>query len=445
MIDEKIFKAYDVRGFYPEQLNEKIAYKIAVSYAKKINPKTVIVGKDIRESSDKIYEQLLKGLVDQGVNVKAAGRMTNPMIGFGVWNYSYDGGLIASASHNPIGYGGIKLMKEKAVSIGGSDEELKYGVVNGEFEPSEEKGTIEEVSIKEDYIKFLKTMVDEGKIKKIKVFLDPLYGSVGLIIKDLLSDFPIDAVYNNAEPNPEFGGLAEPNPLNPEVRKGSIEAFMKSGAEFGVIWDGDGDRCFFLDENGNFVDAPYITAALSAYILKKFPGAKIVCDPRIVWPIKKAVKENGGEFFTAKSGYKFIKEKMAEIDGQFGAEMTAHYFFKENQNSDNGIIPFLLMYQIVCETGKKLSEIVAPYREGHVLIEEVKLQVEDPSEMISKIKEAYKDSKQDELDGLTIESDEFRFNLRASNTEPVAKLNMEARSEEIIEREKEKLLKIIGN
>lgn len=444
MIDQKIFKAYDVRGTYPDQLNEEISYKIASSYAKKIKPKTVIVGKDVRAASDAVYEKLIEGLVDQGVNVKAAGRMTNPMIGFGTWYYDFDGGLIASASHNPIGYGGIKMMKKGAVSIAGEDEELKLGVLEWDDAKAEEKGSVEDIDIKGDYIKFLKTFVEEGKLSKIKVFLDPLFGAVGIVIKDLLADFPIDPVYNNVEPDPNFGGLPEPNPLNSSVRQESIEAFKESGADFGVIWDGDGDRCFFLDEKGNFVDAPYITALMSEYILKNNPRGKVVGDPRIIWPIQKATEKMGGEFVSAKSGYRFIKEKMAEVDAVFGAEMTAHYFFKEDHNCDNGIIPFLIVLQIVCESGKKLSELVAPYKEGHVLIEEVKLKIEDPSELIAKIKEEYRDYDQNELDGLTVQSDEFRFNLRASNTEPVAKLNMEAISEEIVIKEKNKLLNIIG-
>lgn len=444
MIDQKIFKAYDVRGLYPDQLNEEIAYRIAVSYAKKLKPNTVIVGKDVRTASDEIYEKLIEGLVDQGVNVKVAGRMTNPMIGFATWYYDYDGGIIASASHNPVGYGGIKMMRKGAVSIAGEDTELKAGVLGGDIAKSEQEGSVDEVDIKADYIKFLKNFVEIEKLTKIKVFLDPLYGSVGIVIKDLLRDFPIEPIYNNADPDSGFGGLVEPNPLNSEVRKCSIEAFKASGAEFGVIWDGDGDRCFFLDEEGNFIDAPYITALLAEHILRKNPGAKVVGDPRIVWPIEKATKDNGGEFVPAKSGYRFIKEKMAEVEAAFGAEMTAHYFFKEDKNCDNGIIPFLILLGIVCESGKKLSQLVAPYKEGHVLIEEVKLTIEDPSDLIAKIKDEYKEFKQNELDGLTVESDEFRFNLRASNTEPVAKLNMEAKSQGVIEKEKTKLLSIIN-
>lgn len=444
MIDEKIFKAYDVRGLYPEQLNEDIAYKIAVSYAQKVKPDTVIVGKDVRTASDAVYDKLIEGLVDQGVNVKAAGRMTNPMIGFGTWFYDYDGGLIASASHNPVGYGGIKMMQKGAVSIAGEDTQLKTGVLEGDFAKADQKGSVEEVDIKADYIKFLRDFVEIEKLTNIKVFLDPLYGAVGIVIKDLLRDFPIEPIYNNADPDSRFGGLAEPNPLNSEVRKGSIESFKSSGAEFGVIWDGDGDRCFFLDERGEFVDAPYITALITEHVLSRNPGAKVVGDPRIIWPIEQATSKNGGEFVLAKSGYRFIKEKMAEVDAVFGAEMTAHYFFKEDKNCDNGIIPFLIVLGIVCETGKKLSELVAPYKQNHVLIEEVKLAVEDPSEMIKKIKGAYSEYNQSELDGLTIESEEFRFNLRASNTEPVAKLNMEAKTQEIIQREKDKLLNVIG-
>ncbi len=442
-INEKIFKAYDVRGIYPDQLNGEIAYKIAVSYAKKIKPKQVIVGKDMRQASDEIYDQIVEGLIDQGVDVFLAGRMTNPMIGFATWFYAYDGGIIASASHNPVGYGGIKMMSKGAVSIPGEDTELKSGVIEGNFDSLGDKGSATEVNINKDYIKFLLKFVNISKLKKTKIFFDPLYGSVGLIIKDLLNELPVEPVYNNADPDQNFGGLSEPNPLNSQVRGGSVEKFKKSGAEFGVIWDGDGDRCFFLDEAGNFIDAPYITALLCEQLSKKYPKLKVVGDARIIWPIEKAVTENDGQFFSTKAGYRFLKEKMLKEGAEFGAEMTAHYFFKENHYCDNGIIPFLLVWQIISESGQKLSQLLSKYQAGHALSEEIKFQVEDPAEMIKTVKENYREFSQNELDGLTVESPEFRFNLRGSNTEPVVKLNMEAKSQEILKREKEKLLSIV--
>jgi phosphomannomutase len=285
--------------------------------------------------------------------------------------------------------------------------------------------------------------IDRSKIKKLKVFLDPLYGSVGLIIKNLIAELEIDPVYFQAEPDANFGGLSEPNPLNPEIRERSLKECKKSGADFGVMWDGDGDRCFFIDEFGNFIDAPYITAVLSQHILKKNYGAKIVSDPRILWPVTKAVDENGGKLIISKSGYRFIKEKMADVDAIFGAEMTAHYFFKENHNSDNGIIPFLLMLEILSTSNKKLSELVAPFKAGHFMIDEIKIKISDFSALSEKIKSHYCEFQQNEIDGLTIESDNLRFNIRGSNTEPGVKLNMEAKSKEILESEKEKLLNLI--
>ncbi|MCX6810749.1 MAG: phosphomannomutase/phosphoglucomutase [Candidatus Berkelbacteria bacterium] len=440
-IDQTIFKAYDVRGIYPEQINGEIAYKIAVAYANKIQPKTVIIGKDIRVASDDICENIVRGLVDSGVSVKAAGRMTNPMIGFGTWFYDFDGGIIASASHNPIGYGGIKTMKKDAVTIPGED--LKDPVVNNQLKISEQKGSVEEINIADDYEKFLLTQIDRKKIKKLKVFIDPLFGSVGLIIKDIVSKLNIEPVYYQSDPDANFGGLSEPNPLNPEIREKSLVEFKKSGADFGVMWDGDGDRCFFIDELGNFIDAPYITAVLSEYILQKNSGAKIVSDPRILWPISKVVKENGGELVISKSGYRFIKEKMVEVDAVFGAEMTAHYFFKENHNSDNGIIPFLLLLEILSQSDKKLSQLVVPYKEGHFMIDEIKVKVDNFASLADKIKLEYSGYTLNEIDGLTIEADNFRFNIRGSNTEPVVKLNMEAKSKEILDSEKDKLLNIL--
>lgn len=441
-INESIFRAYDIRGKYPEELNPDIAYRIGLAYAKKIQPKIVVLGRDLRKSNAEMYDKVLRALAESGVDVKDAGEMTNPMIGFAIFNYGFDGGIILSASHNPIGYGGMKMMKKNAVSIPGDDSELKKYTLES-LRPSEiKKGNVEKIDISSDYIKFVRSQIDTKNLKNKRILLDASYGSVSLIIDKVLEGLPIEKINFRTKPDKNFGGLPEPNPQNLEVQKETIELTKKDKPDFAVMWDGDGDRVFFLDENAEFVPAPYITAVLSEAILKKNPNAKIVGDPRIIWPIKKAIKAVGGDFIISKSGYRFIKEKMMEIGAEFGAEMTAHYYFSKTHYMDNGIIPFLMIWELLSISGKKLSELVSPYRKGHYLLDEVKLNGEI-DKIIPILQNNYQDCNFDYLDGVTVESKEFRFNIRGSNTEPVIKLNMEATSEEILQSEKEKILNLV--
>jgi len=439
-IDQAIFRAYDIRGTYPDQINAEIAYRIGRAFVKLTGAKKVVVGRDLRQASADMMDELVKGLIDEGADVTSIGEIANDMLAFAVTNYDFDGGLILSASHNPIGYGGMKMIKTGAVTIPGDDPELIKFVGDIAYEKTDIVHDLPVKSIYDDYINFVFSFVNDGNLKRKKILFDPLFGSVNLILKKAISNLSVKPIFIHDYPDVKFGGLSEPNPLNPEINKFAVEAAKKSQIDFGVIWDGDGDRAFFLDENGDFISAPYITAIIIESILKKNPGATIVSDPRIFWPIKTAVEKNGGKLVQSKSGYRFIKEKMAEENAIFGAEMTAHYFFKGNHNSDNGFIPFLMVWEILSESDKKLSQLVAPYKKDHYLIEEVKLSTDNLPAILEKIKKDYQSFKQDEIDGLSIESKDFRLNLRGSNTEPVVKFNMEAKSKEVLEREKNKIL-----
>lgn len=442
-IDQAIFRAYDIRGTYPDQINEEIAYRIGRAYVRLTGSKQIIIGRDLRQASADMMNELVSGLIDEGAHVISAGEIANDMLAFAVTNYNFDGGLILSASHNPIGYGGVKMIKPGAVTIPGNDPKLVKLINEISYEKTDVVHELPIKSIYDDYLNFVFSFVNHGSLKKKKILFDPLYGSVNLILKKALALTPSESVFIHDFPDVKFGGLSEPNPLNPEINKFAVELAKKSDIDFGVIWDGDGDRVFFLDENGNFIPAPYITAVIIQYLLEKNPRATIVCDPRILWPIKKSVEENGGKLVESKSGYRFIKEKMSEVNAIFGAEMTAHYFFRENHNSDNGFIPFLMIWEILSIRGKKLSELIAPYRENHFLIEEAKLSIENLKNSIEKLKTEYQSLKQNEIDGLTIESEDFRFNIRGSNTEPVVKLNMEAKSKDVLEKEKEKVINLL--
>jgi phosphomannomutase len=442
-IDESIFKAYDIRGTYPDQLNEEIAGKVALAFAEKLKPKTVVVGRDLREASEKMENAVKEALVSRGVKVYDVGRMTNPMMGFAVFNYGYDGGIILSASHNPIGYGGLKMFAKNAVSIPGEDSEIKSFSLNGVPIYKGSKGSIEKINIVRDYVDYVRSVVNISGLKNKKIIFDPMFGSVNLILDKVLEGLPVEKIKIHYKADKLFGGLSEPNPYNYEMQKDALSAVRENKPDFGVMWDGDGDRVFFIDENANFIEAPYITAILSEYILKQKPGSKIVCDTRVIWPIEKAVKENGGVLIETRSGYRFIKEKMVETGSPFAAETTAHYFFQEMKNMDNGIIPLLMVWKLISDTGKTLSQLIAPYKENHYIMEEIKREVTDIGGVLAKVKDKYKNFKSHNLDGLSIISDKFRFNLRSSNTEPAIKLNMEARGSDILESEKRKLLELI--
>lgn len=442
-IDPKIFRAYDVRGTYPDQMNEEVAYVIAKAFAKRINPKRVVVGQDLREASSKMKGAVIKALLEMGVDVDDAGEMTNPMIGFANFNYGYDGAIILSASHNPIGYGGMKMTKKGAVTIPGDDSELVALANKNEFENAVASGKLSNRNIIDDYVSFVRSFVDVSKLKQKKILLDTTFGSVCLILDKVLSGLPVEKVSLHGKPDKGFGGLPEPNPLNVEVQKEASELAKRENPDFSVMWDGDGDRVFFLDENGEFVNAPYITAALVNFVANRYPGQPIVCDKRIVWPIQKAADEHNLKLIRSKSGYRFLKEVMSKNNASFGAEMTAHYFFEKTKYMDNGILPFLMIWQVLSESGKTLSQLVGPYKRGHFMIDEIKFRIDDLEGINQKLKNQYADGKIDEEDGVTIEYPDWRFNFRGSNTEPVAKLNLEAKDEKVMHEKVAKIMKLI--
>jgi phosphomannomutase len=445
-MDRKIFRAYDVRGTYPDQMDEKVAYNIALAYCELVKPQKVIVGRDLREASAKMYDKVVKALSERGVEVADAGEMTNPMIGYGVFNYGFDGGIILSASHNPIGYGGMKMTKADAVTVPGDDPQLiAYSTegIRGRKKYGGSRGEVKKLDISDNYVKFVRSMVDVSILKPKKILFDPLYGSVNLILNKVLKDLPVKRVNLHTKPDKLFGGLSEPNPYNFEIRGEAVELTKKEKPDFAVMWDGDGDRVFFLDENGVFVNAPYITAALVEAVAAKHPNSSVVCDERIIWPMERAAQKTGMRQILSKSGYRFMKETMNQNNSVFGAETTAHYFFIETKYMDNGIIPFLMIWELLSKTGKTLSQLVAPYKKDHYMIDEMKFKLKDPSNAIAVLKQRYIDAKQNEMDGLTVEYPDWRFNFRLSNTEPVAKLNLEAKDEKLMERKIEEVKKII--
>jgi phosphomannomutase len=368
------------------------------------------------------------------------------MVYFGTPYLNADGGIMITASHNPPEYNGMKFVKRDAVPVGynsGLNEVEKMILKNELGEISGKKGNYTKKDIMRDFINNLKQFYDAKKIKPFTVVVNAGNGCAGLAIDAIEKDLPIKMIKVFNEPDSDFPN-GVPNPLLPENRKPTIDAVLKNKAELGVAWDGDYDRCFFFDEKGNFIEGYYIVGILAKSILKNHPGESIVHDPRLTWNTLEIVKDNGGVAVQSVSGHAYIKEKMREVNAIYGGEMSAHHYFRDNAYSDSGMIPFLLIMQLMSEENKKLSELLEEMIDKYPCSGEINSAIDDPAGKIKEIEKLYSDGKVDKTDGLSVEYDKWRFNLRMSNTEPIIRLNVEAKNDEILMKQKtEKLLKII--
>src|SRR4030042_1789935 len=362
---EGIFKAYDIRGVYPNDFNELDAYKIAAAYCDFVKPKVVAIGCDVRNSSPTLKKAAMKAVTDKGVKVADIGRISTDMLYFAVANYGYDGGFSLTASHNPAEYNGMKLVRKGSEPISGDkgiyvirDMAMKMNVseevLAGEFG----QNLVEKKKIWNDYIEKIRSFADFSKFKKFKIVENPTFGLAGKVLDLLLTNTGIEVIKLNYEPDGNFP-KAKPDPLLPESRNETMELIKKVGTDFGVGWDADADRCFFFTEKGEFIEGYFVTALLAEIFLKRFPGEKIVHDPRLIWAIQDVVRKNNGVALINKSGHAFIKERMRKENAVFGGEMSAHYYFRDFYYCDNGMIPLVMMLEYLSQTEEKLSEIVA--------------------------------------------------------------------------------------
>lgn len=445
-IDTSIFKAYDIRGTYPDQVNEDLYYKIGQAYAKFIGPKTVVVGRDVRTSGPALFQSLTQGLMDHGVNVVDIGVITTDMMYFAVCHLGLDGGLTITASHNPREYNGIKMVRAKGGPISGDNGiyEIRDIVLSNYTYQSadEKKGTITQRDVLEDYIKKCLSVIDISKIKPLKIVANINYGPMAKNLRKAAESLPLEIVWLNEQPNGEFP-KGRPDPLIPENRNETIALVKNSGADFGVAWDSDADRCFFFDENGRFLSGYITTAVLAEYFLKRYGPSTVLMDSKLNWAVADTVKEFGGKTITTKTGHSFYKQKMMEEDAVFGGEVSAHMYFKDFYYLDNGLIPFLIILEILSESGKKMSQLYEPYFQKYFAIEETNFKVADVSEVIAAVKAKYGDSKMSELDGVAFEYSDWRCSVRGSNTEPVIRLNLEARSSGVMEEKRKELVELI--
>ncbi|MDC1529251.1 phosphomannomutase [Gammaproteobacteria bacterium] len=426
------FKAYDVRGRIPDQLNEEVAYRIGQAYAAFIKPKEVVVGYDIRLSSQALCAALTRGLTDSGVDVSNIGQCGTEEIYFATSFLGVDGGIVVTASHNPKDYNGIKFVRKNSKPISadtGLEDIRKLAEIN-KFDMAPVKGTNSQVDVKKDYIKHLLSYIDVEKLKPLKVLCNAGNGGAGTVIDLLEPHLPFEFIKMYHEPDGHFpNGI--PNPLLQENRQPTTDKLLEEGADVAIAWDGDFDRCFFFDEKGGFIEGYYIVGLLAEAFLKKQAGSKIVHDPRLVWNTQAVLEANGGEAVQCKSGHAFIKEKMREVDAAYGGEMSAHHYFRDFYYCDSGMVPWLLVLEIMSESGKPLSQLVEECIERFPASGEINREVSDAKAVIDKVLAHYKEDAEDidYTDGVGVSFAQWRFNLRMSNTEPVVRLNVESRGD----------------
>lgn len=444
MISLTCFKAYDIRGELGVELNEKIAYRIGRAFGvwlENINATkktlTVIVGSDVRLTSDSLKVQLSKGLMDSGINVIDIGMSGTEEVYFATHFSKADGGVEVTASHNPINYNGMKLVQYGSKPISGDSglNEIKKLASENSFKCARFKGSISNRSWLSEYINHLISYIDPSKIRPLTVVVNAGNGSAGHVVDALEASFrnlliPIIFKKINNEPNGEFpNGI--PNPLLPENREDTRKAVLDNNADLGIAWDGDFDRCFLFDEKGDFIEGYYIVGLLAESFLQKTPGSKIIHDPRLVWNTIDVTNKNSGHSIQCKTGHAFIKERMRSEDAIYGGEMSAHHYFRDFSYCDSGMIPWLLVTELMCIKKQPLSSLVKSQIAAFPSSGEINFTLENPQESIKSIKEFYGplSIKTDETDGISYEFENWRFNLRMSNTEPVVRLNIESRGD----------------
>jgi phosphomannomutase/phosphomannomutase/phosphoglucomutase len=441
-------KAYDLRGRIPEELNEDVAYRIGRAYAEFVKPKKVIVGRDIRLSSEQLGKALEEGLLDSGVDVYDIGLCGTEVVYYATFAQQMDGGIMVTASHNPPDYNGMKFVREGSRPISGDNglQDIRRIAESGQFSKPSRRGERYAVDIMPEYIDHLLSYVDRSKLKPLKVVVHAGNGGAGLIVDKLEPHLPFKFIKVQHEPDGNFPN-GVPNPMLAENHRAPVEALRKHGADCAISWDGDYDRCFLFDEHGGFIEGYYIVGLLASAFLQRVPGSRIVHDPRLTWNTLDIVAKFGGEAVQSKSGHAFIKAKMREVDGIYGGEMSAHHYFRDFSYCDSGMIPWLLVTQLMCQNGKTLSQLVGERMRLFPASGEVNRRVPDAKATIAAVLEKYKPmaSGIDYTDGVSVEFGQWRFNLRSSNTEPLIRLNVESRGNEALMREMTaQLLDLIG-
>ncbi|MBU1568101.1 MAG: phosphomannomutase [Proteobacteria bacterium] len=443
------FKAYDIRGKVPDELNPELAANIGRAFASVYSLKKVVVGRDIRLSSLALVQALTSGLMEMGVDVLDLGLCGTEEIyhaAFSMESAGVDGGVVVTASHNPADYNGMKFVVKGARPVTGEYglQEMARLITGDRLQaPAAISGNLSVLHNKEEYIRHLLGYIQVGKLQPLKIVVNSGNGCAGTIIDLLEGHLPFQFVKVHHLPDGSFPH-GVPNPLLPEKRAETTRAVLDTGADMGVAWDGDFDRCFFWDEKGNFIEGYYIVGLLAREMLKKTPGAKILFDPRLTWNTLEQVREAGGVPIMTRTGHAFIKERMRLEDAAYGGEMSAHHYFRDFGYCDSGMIPWLLVAALLSREGMKLSDLVTDRMAAFPVSGEINSRVADPDAIIARIEEKYRDGQKDYTDGLSVAYDQYRFNIRKSNTERLLRLNVESRGDAPLMMEKtEELLALI--
>lgn len=429
-MDITCFKAYDIRGRVPDQLNADIAYRIGRAYADYLRPKDVVVGHDIRLSSRELCDALSRGLMDAGVDVIDIGQCGTEEIYFATSHLKTAGGIVVTASHNPMDYNGMKLVREESRPISGDTglHDIKRLAEKGDFAEPEHQGSLRREDTRVAYIAHLLSYIDVSALKPLRLVINAGNGGAGPVADALADRLPFEFVRIHHEPDGHFPN-GVPNPLLEENRAPTIAAIKAHKADLGIAWDGDFDRCFFFDENGDFVEGYYIVGLLAQSFLEREPGASIIHDPRLIWNTIEICEQLGGKAIQCKTGHAFIKERMRQEDAIYGGEMSAHHYFRDFAYCDSGMIPWLLVCELISRKGKPLSQLVAERMAAFPASGEINRTVEDAAALLAAVEKIYAPLalSVDHTDGLSMNFAQWRFNMRMSNTEPVVRLNVESR------------------
>jgi phosphomannomutase len=444
-LDPKVFKAYDVRGIHPSELDEAGGYAIGRAYVEQFEPKRIAVGHDMRESSPGMAEAVMKGAADGGAEIKNIGLIGTEMLYFGVGDLDLDGGVMVTASHNPKEYTGMKIVRRGALPVGGDSGllDIRDRALALTESPRPGPAEAETVDIYPAFVDRVLSFVKVDDIGPLHVVVDAGNGMAGAMLPPILDRLPVDALRCFFEPDGSFPNH-EPNPLLPENREFIVGKVKDERADLGLAFDGDADRCFFVDDTGEFVAGDFVTALLAESMLEKEPGAKIIYDVRASWAVRDTVERLGGVPLINRVGHAFIKERMRKEGALFAGEVSGHYYFRDFNQADSGTIPALLMLELVSRRRQPLSEILRPLRERYFLTGEINTPVPDVALKLQELKEHFaRQGEISHLDGISVTAEEWHMNVRPSNTEPLLRLNLEALDRELMERKRDEALAVI--
>jgi phosphomannomutase len=445
-LDPKVFKAYDVRGIYPSELDEDGGYAIGRAYAEHFEPGRIAVGRDMRVSSPSMAEAVIAGAAAGGAEVSDIGLVGTEMVYFAVGELGLDGGVAVTASHNPKEYTGMKIVRRGALPVGGDsgllevrDRALSLGDVSGGHTP----GHVQKHDVYPAYVEKVMSFIDADSVKPLRVVIDAANGMAGVMLPPVLDRLPVEAVRCFFEPDGSFPNH-EPNPLLEENRAFIMAKVREEGADLGIAFDGDADRCFFVDDTGEFVPGDFVTALLAESMLEKEPGGTIIYDVRASWAVRDVVERAGGKALPNRVGHAFIKHRMREVDAVFAGEVSGHYYFREFSQADSGVVPALLMLELVSKKGEPLSQILRPFRERYFLTGEINSRVDDVALKLQELKEHFAAQGEiSHLDGISVTAEDWHLNVRPSNTEPLIRLNLEALDPALMERKRDEALAIL--